>query len=171
MLQFEPETATDRAQIRQVVTAAFGRPNEADLIDKIRLSPHFMPELSIVAREAKTVVAHVLFSCITVESPEHSFGAIALAPVAVDPDYQNRGIGTRLIQAGLAQCEVLGNAIVIVAGHPRYYSRFGFQPASRFGIRAPFSIPDTAFMVRELIPGRLKSIHGIVRYPDCFNEV
>jgi len=80
-------------------------------------------------------------------------------------------VGAALIEQGLQACHALGHRIIIVLGHAEYYPRFGFQPASRFGIRSPFPVPDAAFMVLGLRPGALKEVRGIVVYPEAFNEV
>lgn len=157
--------------IYQVLTAAFGRTNEAELVNKIRNSPNFIPELSIVAIQDRNLVGHILFSPITIETNEQKSSALALAPLAVIPTHQNQGIGSQLVQTGLSMCCDLGHEIVIVLGHPQYYRRFGFQTASQFGISAPFSVPEEAFMVLELKPGALVNIKGTVSYPAYFNEV
>lgn len=171
MLTFCSETNDDIAKIREVVTAAFGQTNEAQLIETIRNSPNFLPELSIVAKENENVLGHILFSPITIEAQREMMGAIALAPIAVTPARQRQGIGTQLVQVGLSKCRDLGHSIVVVLGHPQYYRRFGFQTASKFGVQAPFPVPDEAFMVLELMPDALKNVSGTVRYPTYFNEV
>lgn len=165
------ETSSDIPQIRQVVTAAFGQPNEAELVDRIRASANFVPELSIVARQNQEIVGHILFSKITIETATDSVLALALAPLAVLPAQQNRGIGSQLIQEGLIRCRSLGHSIVVVLGHPHYYSRFGFEPASRYSIQAPFEVPDEAFMVRALQSGVLNQGQGIVNYPAYFLDI
>ena len=165
------ETPADIPQIRQVVTAAFGQPNEADLIDRIRASANFVPEQSIVAKHNQKIVGHLLFSKITIETATDSVLALALAPLAVLPAQQNRGIGGQLIQEGLLRCRSLGHLIVVVLGHPHYYSRFGFEAASQYGIQAPFEVPDEAFMVQALQPGALSQVQGIVNYPAYFLDV
>ncbi|HEY9699557.1 MAG TPA: N-acetyltransferase [Trichocoleus sp.] len=169
-LTFAAESSADIPQIRAAVTAAFGRSNEADLIDRIRISANFVPELSIVAKYQE-VVGHILFSKITIETVTHPVSALALAPLAVTPLQQKQGIGSQLIQVGLAQCHALGQAIVIVLGHPHYYKRFGFEPASRYGIQAPFEVPDEAFMVKALSPDALSQVEGTVNYPAYFLDV
>ncbi|MCL1471903.1 GNAT family N-acetyltransferase [Argonema antarcticum] len=171
MLTFSSETNNDIAKIREVVADAFGQTNEAQLIETIRNSPNFLPELSIVAKEDENVLGHILFSPITIEAQGQISGAIALAPVAVTPARQRQAIGTQLVQVGLSKCRDLGHSIVVVLGHPQYYRRFGFQTASNFGVQAPFPVPDEAFMVLELMPDALKDVSGIVRYPAYFDGV
>ena len=171
MISITSETPEDIAAIRDVVTAAFGRPNEANLVEVIRNSPNFIPSLSLVAKEDREVLGHILFSPVVIETQAGNVEAIAPAPLSVTPAHQRRGIGTQLIQAGLTKCRELNHNIVIVLGHPHYYQRFGFQTASKFGIQAPFSVPDEAFMVLELQPGALTNARGIVRYPAYFETV
>ncbi len=168
MISIASETEEDIAAIREVVTAAFNRPNEAELVETIRNSPNFIPELSLVAKEQGKVVGHILFSPIAIETKQGNVEAIALAPLCVTPTHQRQSIGAQLVQAGLTKCRELDHNIIILVGHPHYYPRFGFQKASKFGIQAPFTVPDEAFMVLELKPGALKNIRGIVRYPAYF---
>ncbi|MEP0779908.1 N-acetyltransferase [Microcoleus sp. ZQ-A2] len=171
MLCFASESENTTTGIREVVTAAFGQTSEANLIDTIRHSPNFIPELSIVAVEAGEVLGHILFSPIVIETQPQSVPALALAPLAVTPARQREGIGRQLVQVGLSKCRELGHQIVVVLGHSDYYPSFGFQKASQFGVQAPFPVPDEAFMVLELQPGALMGVSGIVRYPAYFDEV
>ncbi len=171
MLSFANETDDDITSIRQVVIAAFGQTSEAELIEAIRNSPNFIPELSIVAVEEGKVLGHILFSPIVIEAQEQAFPALALAPLAVTQTRQREGIGSQLVQVGLSKCRELGHSIVVVLGHPHYYSRFGFQKANQFGIQAPFSVPDEAFMVLELNLDALRNVKGMVRYPAYFEGV
>lgn len=170
-LSFASETKDDIAGIRQVVAAAFGQTSEANLVEKIRNSSNFIPELSIVAVEEGKVLGHILFSPIVIESREQTVPALALAPLAVTPTRQREGIGSQLVQAGLSKCRELGHGIVVVLGHSDYYPRFGFHRASQFGVQAPFSVPDEAFMVLALKPNALMGVSGTVRYPTYFEGV
>jgi putative acetyltransferase len=171
MLNIIPETNEEIAKIRQVIIDAFGRTEEADLVDKIRHSPNFIPELSLIAVENQQVLGHILFSRIVLEAPQQTIPALVLAPLAVISSRQHQGIGSKLIQAGLSKCCELDHAIVIVIGEPNYYQRFGFQTASEFGLQSSLSIPDPVFMALELKPNALTNISGMVRYPEYFQEV
>jgi len=165
------ETADDLAAIRRVNVAAFGRENEARLVQTLRSSPGFIRDLSLVAADADHVVGHILFSSIRILSGVSPIAALALAPMAVLPGLQSRGLGSRLVRAGLGECRRLGHRIVIVVGHPAYYPRFGFSPARACGLEAPFPVPDPAFLALELVPGALAAARGLVEYPPAFSEV
>jgi putative acetyltransferase len=169
MVSVAQEKNDDIVSIREVITAAFGQTNEAKLVEAIRNSQNFIPELSIVATEKGNLLGHILFSPIVIDAQAQTFSALALAPLSVIPTCQRQGIGTELVQFGLSKCCELDHNLVVVLGHPSYYPRFGFQTARQFGIRAPFPVPDEAFMVLELKPNALIKASGIVRYPIYFD--
>ena len=117
------------------------------------------------------VVGHILLSPIRIEASCGSVPALALAPMAVLPEFQRQGIGSELVSAGLDAARLGGHRIVIVVGHVDYYPRFGFTLAGKFGLSVSFPVPDQAFMARELVPGSLDGVSGPVRYPPAFDEV
>jgi putative acetyltransferase len=171
MITIRTETAADVAAVREVHRLAFERPNEASLVDAIRDSDTFVPELSLVADEEGRVVGHVLFSRITVRTDARLVRALSLAPIAVHPDWQHKGVGSQLIWRGLAVARRLGHRVVIVIGHPDYYPRFGFEPARARGLEIGSPLPDGVFLVQELVPGALNGVHGLVEYPPAFDAV
>jgi len=155
--------------VRRLVTAAFGRRAEAELVDKLRDTEGFVPQLSLVADNSGVILGHVMFTRVTLESDPPA-KVLALAPVSVYPAYQKRGIGSALIRSGLAIADERGESLVVVLGQPEYYPRFGFVPASSLGILSPWpDIPDDAFMVKPL-SGYRDDMKGTVRYPPEFEE-
>lgn len=160
------ERASDIDGIREVVHAAFERPTEAKLVDGLRASGALV--LSTVAVLREHVVGHLALSEVVVGE---GGSALALAPIAVLPGQQRKGIGSAMIRWTLEFCRNKGAGVVIVLGEPGYYGRFGFTPASRFGIACPFPVPDEAFMALEIEPGAAHGVHGAVRYPAAFETV
>ena len=170
MIVVRPERVGDYIAIREVNLLAFGREVEARLVETLRQSASFIPELSLAAVENGRVMGHILFSPLTIETDKGAVSALALAVMAVRPELQNRGIGSELVRHGLKECQRLGHNVVVVIGHPGYYPRFGFSSARAKGLEVPFEVPDEAFMVLELVPGALDGIGGMVRYPQAFDE-
>ena len=171
VVTIRPEQPTDHEQVFQVNQLAFGQPDEARLVQALRRSPAFIPELSLVAVEDERVVGHILFTRIVVRNGTTAHEALALAPMAVLPARQRVGIGSSLVKRGLADSRNLGHAVIILVGHPEYYPRFGFVPGEPFGIWPPFEVSPGAFMVLELLPNALAGIRGQVEYPAEFAEV
>ena len=166
------EQENDFQAVKEVNDLAFGQEGESNLFDKIRKSAAFIPDLSLVVEtEDKEIVGHILFSIVVIETEEGNVQSLALAPVAVKPDYQNEGIGSSLVWEGLKRSKELRYRSVIVLGHSAYYPRFGFIPASEKDIKSPFEVPDEAFMVFELQKGALDGVQGTVSYPKAFSEV
>ena len=162
------ERPEDRAAVRAVNLAAFDTAAEANLVDALR--DQARPIISLVAEVDARVIGHIMFSPVTMDGhPE--LRLMGLAPMAVSPKHQNRGIGTALVRAGLQRCGELGFAAVVVLGHPGYYPRFGFQSSVRFGITCEYDPPAEAFMVVELQPGYLHGATGTVRYHEAFRDV
>jgi putative acetyltransferase len=168
-VEIRAETPDDIAAIRKVNLVAFGRSGEADLVDRLR---EIDSTLSFVAVKAGLVVGHLCFSWVAIEGhcAANQF-ALGLAPVAVLPEYQRQGIGTGLIQYGLAECTQLGYKAVVVLGSPAYYPRFGFSPAKAKGLSCEYPVPDEAFMVLELEGNALDGCSGLVKYRSEFNDV
>jgi putative acetyltransferase len=164
------ERASDEAEIRRVVTAAFGAPAEADLVEALRASDAWLPSLSLVAIEDGVVVGHALFTRAAIETIDTRLPIVALAPVAVVPARQRHGIGGALIRAGLDAARTMGERIAIVLGHPGYYPRFGFEPAVPRGITSVFAqgAHESAFMALALQPGALDGIRGRAEYAAAF---
>jgi putative acetyltransferase len=158
------ENTGDRSTVRSINEAAFGRPDEADLVERLRTEGAVL--LSLVAEFEQRIVGHILFSRMSIETGGDPVSAVALAPMAVLPGHQRRGIGERLIRHGLNLLRGRGEQIVIVLGHPDYYPRFGFSSQRARSLASPF--PPEALMAMELRPGALDGIRGKVRYPGAF---
>lgn len=171
MIRIRPEKPEDYDAVHRINRDAFGREVEATLVEALRRRPEHISELSLVAFCDARLVGHILFSPLTIEFPSCVTPAIALAPLAVDPPYQRKGVDSALVRRGLDAAHRLGHRLVIVIGHADYYPRFGFVPARPFGIDVPFPCPDEAFMLMELVAGAMKGVGGMVRYPAEFSEV
>jgi putative acetyltransferase len=154
----------ERSAIRSVIEAAFGGSEEADLVDKLRSDEHAL--LSLVAESDGDIVGHILFSRMWIKTASGLIVAVALAPLAVRPDWQRKQIGRRLIEHGLDGLRAQGERIVIVAGHPGYYPRFGFSTEKAASLESPF--PREAFLAMELAGGALAGVQGPVIYPPPF---
>ena len=159
------DSADERTMIRAVNEAAFGGSDEADLVDKLRGSGHAL--ISLVAEhEGGCIVGHIMFSRMWINTSSGLASAVALAPVAVLPRHQRKGIGSLLIQHGLELLRGRGERIVIVVGHPDYYPRFGFSTDRAKSLESPF--PSEAFMAMELCRDALDGVRGSVVYPPAF---
>ena len=168
MITIREEQPQDVEAIREVNIRAFGQTQEADLMDKLRQSGDDL--LSLVAVVQNRVVGHILFSPVTIESRERKVGGMGLGPMAVLPEYQRQGIGSELVRTGIAKLKKRQCPFIIVLGHPEYYPRFGFEPASRYGIRSQWEVPDEAFMILVLDKSGMGGISGVARYRPEFTE-
>jgi putative acetyltransferase len=169
MMKIRPATSDDQAAIHRVHAAAFPTEAEALLVDRIIAAGH--DELSLVAQLDGQIVGHLLFSPVTVEREGRVIAeGLGVAPIAVLPDYQRRGIGRRLIEVGLETLAAIGCPFVVVLGHVEYYPRFGFSPAGARGLDNEYGAGD-AFMVLEFEPSSLPAGGGLVKYGREFGEL
>ena len=164
-IQIRSERADDIASVHALNRAAFETSIEADLVDALR--ERAKPIISLVADEAGSIVGHILFSPVTL-SEYAELKIMGLAPMAVLPAEQRRGIGSALVRAGLERCKQIGYGAVVVLGHPEYYPRFDFVPASRFGVSCEYEVADEVFMALELEAGILRGKSGTIRYHAAF---
>ncbi|MEG4028865.1 MULTISPECIES: N-acetyltransferase [unclassified Microcoleus] len=166
-MDIRTEKPEDVEAVRNINIAAFGRKNEANLVDKLR---GIASTFSFVAVQSDRIVGQIFFSPVVVEGKcSRNLSILGLAPVAVLPNYQRQGIGTLLIQHGLKECGRSGFQAVVVLGHPDFYPRFGFIPASRKSLKCEYDVPDEAFMVLELESGALQDCSGTVKYRSEFS--
>jgi len=168
VLVIRPETPEDADSIRHVNQQAFGQEDESKLVEKLRNNG--VLTISLVAVQDNEIIGHIAFSPVKVESERSSFEAIALAPMAVLPAHQRKGIGSQMVRAGLEECRRLGHEVVVLVGHPDYYPRFGFMPAKPGGIDCEFEVPEEAWMILELRAGALAGRRGTVRFRPEFKE-
>ena len=163
------ERPEDRAGVHAVEALAFGRNDEADLVDLLRA--HGKATLSLVAEDGGQIVGHVLFSPGWIEGLQGHVPVEGMGPVAVLPERQRQGIGSAMIRAGLDWMRQAGHRLIIVEGDPRYYMRFAFQDATPLGITCQFEPPPGCFMIQTLTPGALAGVRGKAYYADEFQSV
>lgn len=170
MINIRPEQNEDIAAVRRINEAAFEGSQEADIVDKLRQSCDDV--LSLVAVDGDEVVGHILFSPTIVAGESEIIKGMGLAPMAVLPGRQKQGIGTALVNHGLAMLRERNCPFVIVLGHAEYYPRFGFQPASKFALSCQWAgVPDEAFMAIIFDAATMGDARGVVRYRDEFDAV
>jgi len=162
------EKENDLPAVHAINVLAFETPAEANLVDALR--EQAQPVVSLVAEENGAIVGHILFSPVSL-SAHPDLKIMGLAPMAVAPKHQRKGIGSALVRAGLAQCKQLGFTAVVVLGHPEYYPRFGFLPSSNFGIDSEYEVPEEVFMAMELQPEALHGKTGRVKYHAAFSNI
>ena len=164
-IEIQEERPGDIAAIRDVNRRAFGQDQEANIVDALRSNGGSL--LSLVASLNGRVVGHIMYSPITVRDVT---GA-ALGPMAVLPEYQRQAIGTKLVETGNEKLKAVGYPFIIVVGHPDYYPRFGFTPASAHGITCEWELPDNVFMLLVLDEPRMQGVSGLAKYRDEFSTV
>jgi putative acetyltransferase len=167
-MQIRLEQPADIAAVHAVNKAAFASSSEAALVDALRTQAE--PIISLVAEDEGSIVGHICFSPVTLLG-HAELKIMGLAPMAVLPTAQRRGIGSALVRGGLDRCKQIGCVAAVVLGHPAYYPRFGFVPGSRFGIRSEYDVPDDVFMTLEFEAGILNGKADTIRYHAEFSNV
>ena len=168
------ERKDDYLSVYRVVKSAFGGTeytsgDEQYLVVRLRGSSSFLPELSIVAEFNGEIIGHIMFTEAVIREGDKNHQTLTLGPVSVLPEYQKKGIGSRLIEEGHDAARRLGYRSVLLVGHPEYYPRFGYRPAEVFGIKTYLELPPRVFMACELTKNGLEGVSGTVNFAPEFN--
>jgi len=163
------EQPEDIERIWHINVEAFDTETEANLVNNLRRSG--IPYISLVYEENHELVGHILFTPVELIGDTSGLRIMGLAPMAVIPRIQNKGIGSSLVKAGIQRCISEDCDAIVVLGHPEYYPKFGFVPSVKYGIKSEYEVPDEVFMVLELRGNSLKGKQGTVRYHETFDSV
>lgn len=170
-ITIRPEISNDFKEIRNLIQDAFSNAEhsnheEHNLVEKLRDSDAYIPELALVAiGKHKKILGHIMLTHISIDG---KYPSLALAPISVLPQYQKQGIGSALMKEAHQRAANLGHSSIIVLGHKDYYPRFGYSLLKEYGIQLPFDVPEESCMAIELRPGALKGVRGTVIYPAAF---
>lgn len=174
MIEIRCEIEEDYSLVEDVVKRSFENAEYSDkqehnLVKRLRHSQEFIKGLSLVAEMDNKIVGYALLTKVNIKGKsEHE--ALALAPVSVVPEYQNKGVGKALINESIKESKKLGFSSIIVLGHPDYYSKLGFEKASNYSIKPPFEVNDEVFRVLQLKDNALDNVEGVVQYSKAFLE-
>lgn len=174
-IKLRQETEQDHKSVFQVIQKAFENEEYSDhkeqfLVERLRKSNAFIPELSIVAEVDNKIVGHILLTKLEIENDINTYESLALAPVSVLPEFQGKGVGSKLILHSHEVAKELGYKSIILLGHEKYYPRFGYELTNKYGIEMPFDVPAENCMVAVLAKNGLSGVRGKVIYPDAFFE-
>lgn len=175
-MEIRKSTESEKLEIANIHAKAFGGkkgPEIAELVKGLFDDNTAMPLLSLVAVENQKLVGHIFFSKVKITQTSKSVSAQILAPLAILPGFQSKGVGAQLIKKGLTLLKESGVELVFVLGHPGYYPRCGFVPAGVLGYEAPYNIPEEyagAWMVQELCSGVIGRVRGKLQCSDVLNK-
>lgn len=174
-MQIRQEETKDFNAVFELVKSAFENEEFSDhkeqfLVERLRKSESFVPELSLVAEIEDQIVGYILLTKIEIVNTDFRKTSLALAPVAVLKNFRGRGIGGELIEKAHAKARELGFDSIVLLGHETYYPKFGYEKTVKYGIKLPFDVPEANCMLIELKENALKGISGIVEYPKEFYE-
>ena len=169
------ENPEDFKAVFKLIEKAFENERMSDhkeqfLVERLRKSNAFVPQLSMVAETEKQIVGHILLTKLKIKNEYNEFESLALAPISVLPEYQRNGIGGMLIKEAHEKAKELGFQSVVLVGHEKYYLKFGYKQADLFGIKLPFEVPKENCMAIELTENGLENVSGMVKYPKEFYE-
>ena len=163
------EKPIDIEKIWRINAEAFGTEEEANLVNVLRNSD--LSYISLVYEENHELIGHIFFSPVELVGNNSGLRVIGLAPMAVIPEMQNKGIGSLLVKAGIQQCIAEDYDVIVVLGHPKFYPKFGFVPSVNYGIKSEYEVPEDVFMVLELKENTLQGRQGTVKYHEAFSSV
>jgi putative acetyltransferase len=166
LIEIREERPDDVAAVRELNRRAFGQDQESNIVDALRANGAAL--LSLVATLNDRVVGHIMYSPVSVGG---NVKGTALGPMAVIPERQRQGIGSKLIEAGNQKLKDAGCPFIIVVGHADYYPRFGFRPASEQGIKCQWDVPDDVFMLLVLDQAKIEGVSGLGKYRDEFSSI
>lgn len=175
-VEIRQERDGDFPHIFDLTEAAFARAEESDhreqfLVERLHRSATFIPQLSLVAEtDDGEIVGYVLLTEVRIVSENGTATSLAVAPLAVRPGFQRRGIGAALLGKAHETAAALGYGTAVLLGHEKYYPRFGYRRAIDYGVEFPFDVPPELCMIRELRPGAADGLSGTVHYPAPFFE-
>ena len=174
-LTIRKEESKDFETVFNLIEKAFESEQMSDhkeqfLVQRLRKSDAFIPELSMIAESENKIVGHILLTKLKIKNGQKQFDSLALAPVSVLPEYQGKGIGGKLILESHKKAKELRYKSIVLLGHDKYYPRFGYEQADKYGIELPFEVPKENCMIIELVENGLKGVSGMVEYPKEFNE-
>ena len=169
------ELVKDYEEVEKVIeesfkTAEFSDNEEHNLVKRLRERDEFIKELSLVSEDNNRIIGHILLTKALIRDTNKITKTLALAPLSVLPEYQKCGIGKGLMNKAIEVARKLGYKSIVVLGHENYYPKFGFKKASIYGIKAPFEVPDEAYMILELTLNSLDGVNGVVEYSKAFFE-
>jgi putative acetyltransferase len=167
-IKIREEQPSDFQDVWDLNAAAFETEVEANLVNVLRESG--VSYISLVSEQNGRIIGHILFTPVVLEGDDSGLRLAGLAPMAVIPNLQRQGIGSRLVAEGIKRCQSAGFDAIVVLGHPGYYPRFGFVPSVNYNIVSEYDVPDEAFMILELSKGCLKKKHGKIKYHEAFSD-
>lgn len=175
-LTIHQESSNDIIKVSKIIEEAFKNETYSDhkehfLVDRLRKSSAFIPELSLVAEFENRLVGHILLTKIKIKNNNETSESLALAPVSIKPLYQKRGIGKALIIEAHKTAKTLGFKSIVLLGHEDYYPQFGYELTRKYGITLPFEAPEKNCMVISLTKNGLQNVHGIAEYSKEFFEI
>ena len=174
-IRIRQENSSDHPMVAEVIKSAYedvGYSNHREqfMVERLRNSAAFIPQLSLVAQVNHEIIGHILLTKIAIHNHGKSTTSLALAPLSVTPKFQGKGVGSKLVAEAHRLAKELGYQSVTVLGHPKYYPRFGYEPMKRYGLELPFDVREENCMVVCLSENEWSGMAGKIEYPSEFLE-